>query len=550
MSLNPDVAILRRQLHGAIRRSALRDGRRLRLVSPDGLPNSWLIDLRPILTRANTLDALAEVFWHRFERDLPFQIGGMETAATPLIAAILMKSVQKGYPINGFIVRKERKTYGAGNIIEGSITDDPIIVIDDIISSGRSADKIFSVLEDNSRRFRTLFAIIDYQSPDGCDWRERRGVDVSSLFNLMDFGLKISAVKRTPRAPIFETAWRFQSPDANFHSLTPKSSPVTDETRVYFGSDIGNFYALDCATGECCWKFKISTRQHKNIWSTPALHKGRVYFGGYDGNVYCLDTETGREIWRNTDAEWVGASPAIASDLNQLFIGLEFGVEGRRGAVAALDLDSGETLWSYATRRYTHGSPAYSSRRRVVACGSNDNELLLFDARTGARLWRFETRGDTAKGSIRQAPAFWEAGGHVVTGCADGRIYVVDIASGQEVWAHQTANTINSAPLIVGDKAFIGSTDKSLYVLDLVGRTVHTRMDANAKIFSTPALIEGKVLFGATDGSVYRVDPDTIALEGVARLPDAVTNRITHAPRHGLYYALTYTNQIFALRPT
>ena len=300
----------------------------------------------------------------------------MEVAAIPLLAAILMKSVQKGRPINGFMIRKERKTYGAGNLIEGVVSNDPILVIDDIFNSGSSAEKVFSVLENEGHSFAKMFVVIDYQSPTGQAWRERRGVEVESCFTLKDFGISLSRPRRKAGASeMFETAWTFKSPDPNFYNLVPKSFPATDDDRVYFGSDTGLFRALDAATGELVWDFQVKTRHHKNIWSAPALHAGRVYFGGYDGNVYCLDAATGQEIWRNIGAEWVGSSPCIAADLNLLFIGLEFGVEGRRGAVAAISLDSGETVWSQVTKRYTHASPAYSERRGLVACGSNDDEL-------------------------------------------------------------------------------------------------------------------------------------------------------------------------------
>jgi hypothetical protein len=47
------------------------------------------------------------------------------------------------------------------------------------------------------------------------------------------------------------------------------------------------------------------------------------------------------------------------------------------------------------------------SARQMVACGSNDNEMFLFDATTGCVRWRLETRtaGDE-KGSISPRPSF------------------------------------------------------------------------------------------------------------------------------------------------
>ena len=285
-----------------------------------------MIDLRRVLTRADTLDALAEAIWSRLEPALPFQIGGMETAAIPLVSAILMKSFQKGRPLNGFIIRKERKTHGAGALIEGELTDEPVVLVDDILNSGHSAEKAVVVLAEQGRSIARMVVVIDYQSAAGGAWSERRGIGVESLFTLGDFGLSISEPVRRPRPEMFETVWTFKSPDPNFHDLVPKSFPAVDVEHVYFGSDSGLFRALDAATGALVWDFRVRTRQHKNIWSSPELHGGRVYFGGFDGNVYCLDARTGAEIWRNTGAEWVGSSPAIAPDLNRLFIGLEFAV--------------------------------------------------------------------------------------------------------------------------------------------------------------------------------------------------------------------------------
>ena len=198
-----------------------------------------------------------------------------------------------------------------------------------------------------------------------------------------------------------------------------------------------------------------------------------------------------------------------------LFIGLEFAVEGKRGSVAALRMDNGEKVWEYPTRRYTHASPAYWQEQRVVACGSNDNEMLLFDAAGGALRWRFETRGARGeKASIRHAPAFDTARGQLVTGCANGWIYILDVESGKEAWSVETDNTIYTVPLVTGDKAYIGSTDKYLYVLDLARRAVRKKILAGAKVFGPARLLAGRIYFGATNGRVYEIDPVTDEVTG------------------------------------
>ena len=535
-------------LRSAIRERAILHGEEQRLISAGGKANRWLIDLRRIFMDPPLLDAAASLFWEEFGGRMPFQVGGMEAAAIPLLSAILMKSQARGTPVNGFIVRKERKTYGTGSSIEGTLTDAPIVMVDDILNSGSSMEKARVVLEEAGKTIAAAFVLIDYRSPAGERWRGRHGIPVAAPFRLGEFGLSIERPPSRPMA-IFHNRWRFAAPDPNFFHRVPKSFPATDGRGVFFGSDSGIFWRLDARDGSVAWKFRVNSPGHKNLWSSPALHEGKAYFGSYDGNVYCLDAETGAEVWRFIGADWVGSSPALAPDLGLLFIGLEFAVEGKRGSIAALRMDTGEKVWEHMTRRYTHASPAYWPERRLVACGSNDNELFLFDAPTGTVHWRFETSpAGNEKGSIRHAPAFDTKRGQVVTGCADGRIYIVDVETGAEVWSVETDNTIYTVPLVLDDKAYIGSTDKYMYVLDLERRSVKTRIPAGSKVFGPARMLAGRIYFGACNGTIFEIDPASDEVTGAHQLPDAVTNALTFNATTGDFYALTYVNELFAFR--
>ena len=542
----------RERLHSAIRQNAILLGDDQLLISPSGRKYNWMIDMRRVMTDAQSLDIAAELFWEMFDYKLPFQVGGMETAAISLVAAIAMKSVSRGTPINTFIVRKERKTYGAGQLLEGILSDDPIVIVDDILNSGRSLEKTRAVLEAYDRTIADAFILVDYQSRRSLEWRKNSDVQVVAPFELSDFELSVDEVDTHEAAPeerIFKERWSFASERANFFHRVPKSFPATDGDRVFFGSDNGIFWALNAQDGSIDWQFAVHTAGNKNIWSAPAVHDRRVYFGGYDGNVYALDAASGIELWRFGEADWVGSSPALAPDLGLLFVGLEFATPGKQGSIVALDIGTGKKVWEHQTRRYTHASPVYWQDRQLVACGSNDDELFLFDAPTGKMHWRFQTRGGRRKGSIRHAPAFDTKRVHVVTGCANGYIYVVDVESGREVWSVRTDNEIYTIPLCTGDLAFVGSTDKYLYVLDLERRETKARISVHSKIYAPPRLLNGAVYFGACNGLIYKLDPASATVLGTYQLPDAVTNALTYSPETNLYYALTYVNELFALAP-
>jgi outer membrane protein assembly factor BamB/orotate phosphoribosyltransferase len=533
-------------LSSAIRDRAIVRGEHQRLISPTGGNNSWLIDTRRLFMDAKLLDAIADLFWEKCGGALPFQVGGMEVAAIPLLSAIQIKAVARGTPVNGFIIRKERKTYGTGGLIEGTVTGEPVVIVDDILNSGTSMEKVRVVLEAGKKSIAFAFVLIDYHSARGEAWRDQHRIPVCSLFDLAQFGLSIESQEPSPKA-VFRNTWNFAAPDPNFFHRVPKSFPATDGKRIYFGSDCGIFWCLNARDGSVAWKFRVNARGHKNLWSAPALHCGKVYFGSYDGNVYCLEAESGAIVWRFEGADWVGSSPALAPELGLLFIGLEFAVEGKRGSIVALKLESGQKVWEHMTKRYTHASPAYWPERQLVACGSNDNEMFLFDAETGAMRWRFETRVDWGeKGSIRHAPAFDRKRGHVVTGCANGSVYIIDVETGKEVWSVQTDNTIYTIPLVVDDTAYIGSTDKYLYVLDLERRVVKKKIYAASKIFAPPRLLDGRIYFGACNGMIYELDPVTLDITGMHQLPDGITNALTYNGETREFYALSYVNQLFA----
>ncbi|MCP1573953.1 outer membrane protein assembly factor BamB [Herbaspirillum rubrisubalbicans] len=536
-------------LLSAIRSEAVLTSDGQRLISPTGTSNRWLIDMRRIFMKAVLLDLLAEFFWDEYSEKLPFQVGGMETAAIPLLSAILLKSAARGTPVNGFIVRKERKTYGTGNLIEGVLTEEPIIIVDDVLNSGNSLEKVRVILERERREISSIFVLIDYRSTQGLAWRAAHDLQVHSLFALNELNLSLKKEALPASSTIFRNQWSFRSPDPNFFHRVPKSFPVVDNGRLYFGGDCGIFWCLDAFNGKPIWAVKVESVGHKNIWSTAAVHRGRVYFGSYDGNVYCLDAATGQEIWRFIGADWVGSSPSLGADIGLLFIGLEFGVEGKRGSVVALDMETGEKVWEHMTTRYTHASPIYWAERGIVACGSNDDELLLLDARSGDRYWRFRTNksGASQKGSIRHAAAFDKRRGHVVTGCADGCIYIVDVASGEEVWSVTTSNTIYTIPLIVGDLAFVPSSDKHLYILDLEKKELKKKIFCGSKLFSPPSLINGKIYFGSCGGLLYELSLESLSVTGTHQLPDAITNMVSYSQETKFFYVLTYVNELFAI---
>ena len=80
-----------------------------KILLSTGKRSKWIFDFRKIILIPEYIDLIAEIFWEKYKDKYPFQVCGLETAAIPLVTAIVMKSVQKKMPVNGFFIRKSRR---------------------------------------------------------------------------------------------------------------------------------------------------------------------------------------------------------------------------------------------------------------------------------------------------------------------------------------------------------------------------------------------------------------------------------------------------------
>lgn len=502
----------------------------------------WIFDFRALMLQPQWLNRYAEIFWEQYESKLPFQVGGLETAGIPLVSAIVMKGLQRGTPVNGFYIRKSRKRHGLMKYIEGTLTDDPIIFVDDLINSGQSVNKQIDILAREGKKVTDVFVMLAFRASDAYVFLKEKQVFLRHLFSLTDFGIPLLHSKG-PEIPqeAFDVVWHFAAPNPSLHLVVQKSAPLVDDSRIFFGCDDGIFRALDQATGHVLWEF--STGRHpagKGILSSPTLHNGIVYFGAYDGAVYALDAITGKKIWTFEDADWVGSSPDIAPDLGLLFIGLEFGLWRKQGGIAALDLKTGALKWTAYHVGLTHGSPLYIRIESLVVIGSNDGVLYAYDAKTGNLRWKFQSRGE-----IKARTAYDPRRRAVVFGSMNGTLYALSAIDGTPFFAREVGAGIYSSPLVHEDTVFIASLDKCLYAIDCTNWKDRWVFETSGRIFASPSVYDGSLWIGSNDGKLYELDPKYGKLKRFFQAPERIVNAIAFKEKH--FFVPTIANEIYCL---
>jgi outer membrane protein assembly factor BamB/orotate phosphoribosyltransferase len=513
-----------------------------RAISANGRLLSWLIDLRSIFMRPNILAAIADEFWLLNRERGHFQVGGMETAAIPLLTAILLRAPERHRGLNGFLIRKERKSTGLCRIIEGEVNRAPIVLVDDVINSGNSAEKARVAIENTTgRAVHDVFAVIDYESKSGLRWRRQNGIAVQALFKLREFGLELQSDPPPPRQA-YRLLWHVPvSGGFPFH-LVPKSAPLLINSVIFRGCDAGKMHAFDADTGRVIWEYQVTgAAPEKGIWSSPAFHQDRIYFGAYNGVAYCLNAADGQVIWAAAHGEWIGASPVVVPQHDLVYFGLEYERPWAQGGIAALDMRSGQKVWEFPVGKFQHGSPAYWAKGDLMLWGTADHVMAGIEAKSGKTVWTFKTRR-----SVKYAPAVCETRGLIAFASFDKSIYVLDAATGVKLGEWETQEICYTTPLIVGSRLFCGSGDRHLYVIDLDSMTLIKKIPAGGRVYCSPRLVGGRVIVGTNGGVVMEIDPDTLEICGRLQLEDAITNAIAATPDGKRIFISTAMNHLYA----
>ncbi|NBV54470.1 MAG: quinonprotein alcohol dehydrogenase [Proteobacteria bacterium] len=541
-------AQLKQKLHHLIESQGLFHRHQETTFSNRGTVFNWVFDTRALFMQQLAMDVITTLFWHHYRDKLPFQVGGMEVAAIPLVCAIQSKARELGIPLNAFLIRKERKTYSRMRAIEGEITNEPIVLVDDAINSGGSFEKCrVSINRDKPAGFTLaqvthVFALISFESRRATQWLATHNIQLHRVFTLPDFNVT-EASDSPPFTTRYSIAWRAMVKGGWPFHVVPKSAPVVVEDKVFMGTDSGSICAFNSTTGQPLWQHVITgAPERKGIWSTPAVHQGKVYIGGYNGVLYCLNAEDGKVLWQQAACEWIGSTPLIVPRHGMLYVGLEYARPRNPGSVAAFKLDTGERMWESWLRVIQHGSAAYYAGEDIVIFGTNEYTLSAYKPHNGQPVWQFSTRG-----AIKYAPAVDEIRGLVAAASFDGNIYLVNAKTGALVAEFQTGNQLYTTPLFHGDRLYCGSTDRKLYIINLTTLTVEKTIDCGARIFATPRfLAPNSILIGTAGGRMMEINATTLQTMGEVMVPDAITNAVASANNDQLIIIPTYLNELYA----
>ncbi len=377
------------------------------------------------------------------------------------------------------------------------------------------------------------------------DWVQFRGEE----------GRGVSNSRITPPLGI---RWKIklQSGNEKIRALNP---PIVMGDTIYFGSDDGNFYALDVESGYMRWVFKSGAE----INSIPSSDKDNIYFGSKDGKLYALSCETGQVIWtfqaesqinsqvqrygdyiifvgdadavyflspqgeekfRIKNPGWYNYSFLVTDDIMYMGTGPVVELVGpynikERKFLWFLDYHEMDAIWYSFTA--IRGDLLYLGTASVAM----DTTYLgyhAFNRHTGELVWRKYQEGklflrgynDVWEYFLRNldildfmSPAVWKD--FVIFTGGDNTARAFDAKTGDLRWEKIFDSPVSSAPTIASGRVYFGlmgdnySPPKLICISARDGRLLW-QMETEGSILSAPVIAGKRVIFG-TDKSVFYV---------------------------------------------
>lgn len=279
----------------------------------------------------------------------------------------------------------------------------------------------------------------------------------------------------------------------------------------------GITYVININTGELVWK-KKSSENGLLGFGKGLVTDGDLVYTGSGKYLLALDVLSGKTVWQNE--EWSGGSgttPTMTIADNVLIVSKQW------GAIYAHDIETRKLLWSRSDEglRFRDGVLSYKDGSLWVAGrGTQDfglGDLFQLNLKTGETIRKFPTQMQNTGTS---APIVLDDK-IIVAGSHPG-VAAFNRSSGEKIWQFEVGRalfytpsyfcdrqqTIETTPVLVGDKIVFGAMDGGLYVLDVESGKLLWQTKIGAPILTSVAVSNSQIYVCDFAGNIYCFQAD------------------------------------------
>ncbi len=500
-------------------------------LAPEGHTLRWFFDFRTVLFEKDFLERVSLLFWEKIGKRSGVQVGGLESAALPLITACILS----GEHVTGFYIRKSRKKKMEMKQVEGTLTEGTIILVDDVLNSGGTFKKQVLILEKEGKKVDAIFSIVRFRDMSAYTFFTERGIQVFSLFTLEDFNMPLlTAPFASPEA--LRDVWYFAPTKAHFFPSGRKSQPSLRKGRLYLASDSGYIWCLSALTGEVIWKrlLVLRTKITLTTFTDVAVEGERLYVGASNGSLYELALDTGKVLSVESVGERFIAKPIITA--RHIICGVY--EKSIRASVVALNRETKAKVWSLEIPDGFSGHIAEVENALMV--GDSAGTLWAVHKETGAPLWKLESLGRMPNPGRSTSD-----GKRFICVSENGHLHEVEIATGKLLQSLFVGEWLHATPWVEGNKVFLSALDKCVYCVDLVEKKILWEKETEGRIFSEVVIQQGVLYVGNNEGVLYMLDTQTGRVVGKYTVTERITNPVILDGSR--VYLTTFAGEVYGL---
>lgn len=133
-----------------------------RFTLASGKESNYYVNSKKVLFHAEAISLIGDLLWE-LTRDLDIQaIGGPEVGAIPMATAACLRYHREGRPLEGFFVRKQPKSHGSQDLVEGVVPPGSrVVVIDDVFTKGGSVLHAITAVEKAGATVVAVSCLVD-----------------------------------------------------------------------------------------------------------------------------------------------------------------------------------------------------------------------------------------------------------------------------------------------------------------------------------------------------------------------------------------------------
>ena len=181
---NSDLPRKREKLLTIIRRQSLLQNRDFRLAS--GGSSNFFFDMKRTMFHPEGASLVTDLLFDALKEEDFDYIGGLETGAIPIVAALCVRSWPEK-PIRGFFVRKEVKGHGTDQRVDGLLErGSKVILVEDVTTTGGSAMQAVNEAQQYECAILKVISVVDRLEGAEENFRAA-GIKFEALFTWRDF---------------------------------------------------------------------------------------------------------------------------------------------------------------------------------------------------------------------------------------------------------------------------------------------------------------------------------------------------------------------------